>query len=158
MSVVRHWIKEISPIFKYNENAKYSAKVLKCAYTGNDFLVLNIYLHKQELSTKIQLLNIFKDHHIVARSYSNEWPLSNALRTKLCNYHCKYKAEWREYFQMCWIKLNVPMFCATSALVFHGNNLITQICLNTCFSVSCVFSCINDTTSFEVSFTAWRWF
>ena len=51
-------------IFKYNENAKYSTKHLKGGYTDNKFLVLGIYL-------KPEFWNIFKDLHIVARSYNN---------------------------------------------------------------------------------------
>ena len=32
---------------------------LKVGCTGNDFLVLDVYLNGKELSVKIQLLNIF---------------------------------------------------------------------------------------------------
>ena len=34
-------------------------------YTGNEFLVLDVYLNEKGPSAKTQLLNIFKDHHIV---------------------------------------------------------------------------------------------
>ena len=64
--------------FKYNDNAKYSTKDLKAGYTGNDFLVLDVYLNKKGPSAETQLLNIFKNHHIVAKSgpavvVYNEW-------------------------------------------------------------------------------------
>ena len=52
---------------------------------------------------KIQLLNIFKDHHIVAKPSTtsvryDEWSLSNALWMKFYNSHDKYKPELNEYF------------------------------------------------------------
>ena len=34
---------------------------------GNDFLVLDVYLNERGKSVKIEELNIFKDHHIVAQ-------------------------------------------------------------------------------------------
>ena len=46
----------MNTIFKYNANAKYSTKDLK-----------GVYLDEKEPSLKIQLPNIFKDHHIVAQ-------------------------------------------------------------------------------------------
>ena len=47
-------------IFKYNANAKYSTKDLKGGYNSNN-------LDEKRTSVKIQLPNIFKDHHIVAQ-------------------------------------------------------------------------------------------
>ena len=54
-------------IFKYNANAKYLTKDLKGGYNSNDFSLLNICLDEKGPSVKIQLLNIFKDHHIVTK-------------------------------------------------------------------------------------------
>ena len=92
-------------IFKYNANAKYSTKDLKGGYDRNDFSLLNICLDEKGPSVKIQLLNIFKDRHIVARLSPttvgyDEWPLSNSLWTKCYNSHGKYKPELNEYCHM----------------------------------------------------------
>ena len=70
--------------FKYNGNTKCSTKSLKGVYSGNDLLVLNVYMNEKLQSVKIQRLNTFKDRHVVAKSGSaaesfNERPLSNAL-------------------------------------------------------------------------------
>ena len=54
-------------IFKYKANAKYSTKDLKGGYNSSNFLLLDVYLDKKGTSVKIQLPNIFKDHHIVAQ-------------------------------------------------------------------------------------------
>ena len=71
-------------IFKYNANAKYSTKDLRGGDNSNDFSLLDIYLDEKGPSVKIQLPNIFKDHHIVAKPSPirvgyDEWPLSIAL-------------------------------------------------------------------------------
>lgn len=50
----------MNPIFKYNFNVKYLTKDLKTGYTGNNFLVLDLYLNKKGPSVEIQLLNIQK--------------------------------------------------------------------------------------------------
>ena len=52
-------------IFKYNVNAKYSTKDLKGGYNSNNFSQLDVYLDEKKTSAKMQLPNIFKDHHIV---------------------------------------------------------------------------------------------
>ena len=57
----------MNSIFKYNANAKYSTKVIKGVYNSNNFSLLDIYLDEKGQSVKIQLPNIFKDHHIVAK-------------------------------------------------------------------------------------------
>ena len=57
----------MSTIFKYNANAKYLTKDLKGGYNSNNFSFMDVYLDKKETSVKIQLPNIFKDHHIVAQ-------------------------------------------------------------------------------------------
>ena len=49
-------------IFKYNANAKYSTKDLNGDYNSN-----NVYLDEKKALVKIQLPNIFRDHHIVAK-------------------------------------------------------------------------------------------
>ena len=77
----------MNAIFRYNRNAKYSIKDLKCGYNCNNFSLLDVYLDEKEPSVKIQLLNIFKDHHIVAQlrliavAY-DRWLLSNDLWIK----------------------------------------------------------------------------
>ena len=58
----------MDPIIKYNANVKYSTKYLTGGYDRNNFSLLDVYLHKKGPYVKIQLLNIFKDHHIVAKS------------------------------------------------------------------------------------------
>ena len=108
-------------IFKYYVNAKYSTKNLKRGHKNINFSLLDIYLNEKGPSVKIQLLNIFKDHHIVAKPSTtavgyDEWPLSNALWMKFYNSHGKYKPELNEYFHMYRCQLNFAMFCATSAL------------------------------------------
>ena len=70
---------------------------------------------------KIQLLNIFKGHHIVAKPSSttgdyDEWSLSNPVWAKFYNRRGKYKPELNEYFHMYRCQLNFAMFCVTSAL------------------------------------------
>ena len=55
-------------IFKYNANSKYLTKDLKGCYNSNNFSLLNIYLDEKGTSVKIQLPNVFKDHHIVAQA------------------------------------------------------------------------------------------
>ena len=111
----------MNTIFKYNANAKFSTKDLKSGYNCNNFLLLDAYLDEKGPSGKIQLMNIFKDRHIVAKPSPttvdcDEWPLSIALWTKLYNSHGKYKPELNEYFHMYQCQLNFAMLCATSAL------------------------------------------
>ena len=86
---------------------------------------------------KIQMLNIFKDHHIVAKvstSVSDEWPLSNALWMKFYNENGKYKPELDEYFRMYRCQLNFALFSATSALriswqhLNYPNLLVRAVC------------------------------
>ena len=50
-------------IFRYNGNAKYSAKDLKGEYDSNNFSSLDVYLNEKGPSVKTQPLNVFKDHH-----------------------------------------------------------------------------------------------
>ena len=111
----------MNTIFKYNANAKYSTKDLKGGYNSNNFSLLDVYLDEKKTSVKIQLPNIFKDHHIVAQPTPttvgyDEWPLSLALWRKFYNSHGKYKPELNEYFHMYRCQLNFAMFCVTSAL------------------------------------------
>ena len=80
---------------------------MKGGYTGNNILVLDVYLNENGPSIKTQLLDIFKDHRIVAYSgprliSHDKWLLSNALWTKFYNDHGKCKTELSEYFQMYW--------------------------------------------------------
>ena len=89
---------------KYNASAKYSTKDLKGGYNSNNFSLLDVYLDEKGPSVKIQLPNIFKDHHIVAQpkptTAGDEWLLSFAFWRKFYNSHGKYKPELNEYFHM----------------------------------------------------------
>ena len=89
-------------------------------------------------SVKIQLLDIFKDHHIVAQSGPttvgyDEWPLSNVLWIKSYWPWYKYKPELSEHFRMYRSQLNFKMFCPTSALgiswhpLSHPNLLVRGV-------------------------------
>ena len=74
----------MNTIFKYNANAKYSTKDLKSGYSSNNFSLLDKYVDEKETSVKIQLPNIFKDHHIVVQPTPttvgyDEWSLSLIL-------------------------------------------------------------------------------
>ena len=90
---------------KFNANAKYSVKDLRGGHNSNNFSLLGVYLDEKGPSMKIQLPNIFKDYHIVAKPGPttvgyDEWPLSNSFWTKFYNSHGKYKPELNEYFHM----------------------------------------------------------
>ena len=58
----------MNTIFSYNRNAKYSTKDLKSGNNSTNFSLLDVYLGKKGPSVKIQLLNIFKDHHIIVQT------------------------------------------------------------------------------------------
>ena len=71
-------------IFKYNAKAKYSTKDLRGGHNSYNFSLLGMYLDEKGPSGKIQLPNIFKVHHIVAKPSPtavgyDEWLLSIAL-------------------------------------------------------------------------------
>ena len=88
----------MNTIFKSNANAKYLTKNLKGGYNNINFSLLDVYLDEKGPSVKIQLSNIFKGHHIVAKSSTttvvyDEWSLSNGLWMKFYNGHGKYKPE-----------------------------------------------------------------
>ena len=88
----------MNTIFKCNANAKYLTKDLKGGYNNINFSLLDVYLDGKRPSVKIQLSNIFKDHHIVAKSSTtavvyDEWSLSNGLWMKFYNSQGKYKPE-----------------------------------------------------------------
>ena len=128
----------MNTIFKYNANAKYLIKDLKGGYNSNNFSLLNIYLDEKGPSVKIQLPNIFKDHHIAAQLTPtivgcDQWPLSLALWRKLYNGHGKYKPELNEYFHMYRCQLNFAIFAVTSALCIswqhlnHPNQLVHSV-------------------------------
>ena len=113
----------MNTIFKYNVNAKYSTKDLKGGYNSNNFSLLDVYLDEKGTSVKIQLPNIFKDHHIVEESRPatvgyDEWPL-----LKFYNSYGKCKPELNEYFQMYRCQLNFSLFCVTSALGISWQHL-----------------------------------
>ena len=99
---------------------------------------MEVYLDEKRPSAKIQLPNIFKDHHIVAQATPttvgyDEWPLSLALWRKFCNSNGKYKPKLNKYFHMYQCQLNFDIFCVTSALgislqhLYHPNLLISSV-------------------------------
>ena len=100
--------------------------------------MLNIYLDEKGPSVKIQLPNIFKEHHTAPKPTPtmagyDEWPLSLTLWRKLYNSHGKYKPELKENFYMYRCQLNFAMFCATSAPgiswqhLSHANLLVRAV-------------------------------
>ena len=136
----------MNAIVKHNVNAKYSTKDLKGVYNSNNFLLLNINLDEKGPSVKIQLPNIFKDHHIIAKpkppTAVDEWPLSLALWRKFYNSHGKYKSELNEYFHMYRCQLNFAMFATTSPFgiswqhLSHPNLLVRAVYrFHVCFHV-----------------------
>ena len=107
----------MNTIFSYNVKANYSVKDLKWGYNNINFSLLDICLDEKWPPVKMQPLNIFKDRHIVAKPSTmavghDEWPLSNALLTKL-----------NESFHMYWCQLNFALFCTTSALGISWQHL-----------------------------------
>ena len=78
-------------------------------------------------SVKIQLPNIFNNHHFIAKPKptiaDDKWPLFLALWIKFYNSHGIYKPESNKYFLMYQCQLNFAMFCATSALGISWQNL-----------------------------------
>ena len=125
----------MNTVFKYNANAKYSTKDLRGGHNSNNLSLLDVYLDEKGSSLKIQLLNIFKDHHIAAKPSPitvgyDEWSLSIAHWTKFYNSHGRYKPELNEHFHMYRCQLNFAMFCVTSALDIswqHLNHLLLLI-------------------------------
>ena len=104
----------MNPIFKYNANAKYSNKDLKGGYNSNNCSLLNVYLDEKGTLGKIQLPNIFKDHHIVAQPTPtsvgyDELPLSPTLWKKFYNSHGKCNTGLNSYFHMYRCQLNFAM-------------------------------------------------
>ena len=89
--------------------------------------MLNVYLDEKGPSVKIQLPNIFKDHHIIAKPKptiaGDEWPLSLVLWRTFYNSHGRYKPELNKYFHMYRCQLNFAMFCATSTLGISWQHL-----------------------------------
>ena len=77
---------------------------------------------------KIHLLNIFKDHHVVAQTGTtavgyDKWPLSSSLWMKFYNSHVKYKPELNKCFHVYRRQLNFAMFCAASAIGISWQHL-----------------------------------
>ena len=115
----------MNTIFKYNANANYSTKNLKDGYNSNNFSWLDVYLDEKGTSVKIQLSNIFKEHHIVAQPIPtavgyDEWPLSLII---FYNSHGKYKPELNEYFHMYRCQLNFDLFAVTSVFSISWKHL-----------------------------------
>ena len=105
---------------------------------SNNFSLLDVYLYEKKPSVKMQLPNIFKDYHIVAKPSPttvgyDEWLLSIALSTNFYHSHGKYKPELNEYFHMYRCQLNFAMLCAISALgiswqhLNHPNLLVRSV-------------------------------
>ena len=117
----------MNTIFKYNANTQYSTKDLKGNYNSNNFSLLDVCLDEKRTSVIIQLPNIFKDHHIVAKPKptiaGDEWPLSLALWRKFYNSHGKYRPELNQYFYTYQCQLNFAMSCVTSALGISWQHL-----------------------------------
>ena len=117
----------MNTIFRYNANAKYLTNDLRGGYNRNHFSLLDVYLDEKRTSVKIQLPNIFKDHHIVAKprptTAGDEWLLSLAIWRKIYNGHGKYKHKLNEYFHMYRCQLNFVMFFVTNALGFSWQHL-----------------------------------
>ena len=96
-----------------------------------------MYLDEKGPSVKIQLPNIFEDHHIIAKprptTIDDEWPLSLPLWRKFYNSHGKCKPELNEYFYMHRCQISFAMFCVTSALgiswqhLNHPNLLVCSV-------------------------------
>ena len=128
MTLSQYFHSLLNKTIKYNANAKYLSKDLKGGYNSNNFSLLDVYLDEKEPSVKIQLPNIFKDHHIVAKPTTTtvgygEWPLSLALWRKFYNSHGRYKPELNEYFHMYQCQLSFALFCVTSALGLSWQHL-----------------------------------
>ena len=92
----------MNTIFKYNANVKYNS---------NNFSLPDVYFDEKGMSVKLQLPNIFKDHHILAQPATttvgyNEWPLSLTLWRRFYSSHGKCKPELKEYFHMYRCQLN----------------------------------------------------
>ena len=66
-SVPSFLLNDMNLIFKHNSSAMYSTKDLKGGFTENGFSLLHVCFNEKGPSAKIQLLNIFKDHHIGAK-------------------------------------------------------------------------------------------
>ena len=90
-------------------------------------------------SIKIQLPNIFKDHHIIAKpkptTAIDEWLLSLGPWRKFYKGYGKYKPEINEYFHMYQCQLNFAVFSVTSALgiswqhLNHPNLPVRSVCI-----------------------------
>ena len=114
--------------FKYNANAKYLTRDLRAGHNSKNFSLLDVYLDEKGPPVKIQLSNIHKDYHIVAKPSPatagyDEWLLYIAFLTKFYNGHGKYKPELNRYFLMHRCQLHFTMFCATSALGISWQHL-----------------------------------
>ena len=112
-------------VFLDKENVLISSENdLRGGYNSNNFSLLD----GKGPSVKIQLQNMFNDHHIVAKPSPiavgyDEWLLFNALWLKFYNSHGKYRPELNEYFQRYEYQLSFAMFCATSALGISWQHL-----------------------------------
>ena len=88
----------MSAVFKYNATPRYSTEDLKRGYSNNSFSLLDVYLDEKGPSVRIQLSNIFKNHHLIAKPSPmkvgyGEWLLSIAFWRKFYHNHGKYKSN-----------------------------------------------------------------
>ena len=112
-------------------------KDLKGGYNSSNFSLLDVYLDEKKTTAKIQLPNIFKDHHIVVQpnptTADDECSLFLALWRKYYNSHGKCKPGLNEHFHMYRYQLNFAMFAITSALgiswqhLNHPNLLVRSV-------------------------------
>ena len=108
-------INNMNQIFKYNGNAKCSAKSLKVHILAMDFWFWRYCSMKKDCQLK-----------------SSCW-ISNVVSKRFYDGHGKYSPELSRYFIMRRCQLNFDMFCATSALdiswrcLNHPNMLIFSL-------------------------------
>ena len=146
----------MSTIFKYNASAKYSIKDLRGGHNSNNFLLLDTYLDEKGPSVKVQLPNIFKNHHIVAKPSPttvgyDEWPLSISLWRKFYNSHGKYKPDLNEYFHMYRCQSNFAMFWQH---LNHPNLLVRAVYrFHVCFHVRLILHDLGVSLSHEDDFS-----
>ena len=130
----------MNTIFKYNANAKYSIKNLKGAHNSNNFSLLDVYLDEKKSLVKIQLPDIFRDHHIVAKPRStkagDEWPLSLAhisaviIKKCFCLENCffldKYKTFCIRNFWNCVGEFVLLFFLEYVYEIFLSTNIFPE--------------------------------
>ena len=107
---------------------------------------MHVYLNEKGPSAKIQWLNVFKDHHIVAYKGpivigNDKWEMFLPFWKRFYHgHHGKYMPELSEYLKIYWCQLNFAMFVQQACFVFLGNILTIQIGLYAVFiNFKCIF-------------------